>query len=152
MDPSGTNLNPSERGRKSRGENHQALAVKGERYPTCSLEPNIGVSHSSKTQTVAVTYPEIVPFERINSLQCYELTRRWCHLLFTQISPLTYAVYPWSVHCECAIKHNKRQIFDYLHIRYTEVNVLPRPTGGRYFILLDCFLLMRTITFWHLKV
>ena len=33
------------------------------------------------------------PFERINSLQCYELTRRYSHLLFTQISPLTCAVY-----------------------------------------------------------
>ena len=59
----------------------------------------------------------IFPFECINSLQCYELTRRYSHLLFIQISPLTYAVYLWPVHCECAMKHNRRQIFYYLQIR-----------------------------------
>ena len=30
---------------------------------------------------------------------------------------MTNAVHPWSVHCECAIKHNKRRIFNDLHIR-----------------------------------
>ena len=32
---------------------------------------------------------------------------------------LTYAVYLWPVHCECAMKHNRRQIFNYLQIRDT---------------------------------
>ena len=54
--------------------------------------------------------------EHINSLQCYELTRSCSHLLFTYISPLIYAVHPWSVHCECATKHNRWQIYNYLHI------------------------------------
>ena len=60
-----------------------------------------------------------VPFKCINILQCYELTRRRSHLdlLFTQISPLTYAVYLWPVHCECAMNHNRREIFNYLQIR-----------------------------------
>ena len=59
------------------------------------------------------------PFECINRLQCYELIRRYSHLLFTQISPLTYAVYLWPVHCECAMKHNRQRIFNYLQIRDT---------------------------------
>ena len=59
------------------------------------------------------------PFERINSLQCYELTRRCSPLLFAQISPLTYVVYLWPVHCDCAMKHNRRRIFNYLQIRHT---------------------------------
>ena len=25
-------------------------------------------------------------------------------------------MHPWSVHCECAMEHNKRQIFNYPHI------------------------------------
>ena len=59
----------------------------------------------------------------INSLQCYELTRRYSHLLFIEISPLTYAVYLWPVHCECAMKHNRRRIFNYLQIRDTGILV-----------------------------
>ena len=35
---------PSEGGRKAQGENHQSLAVKGERHPTCGLELNPGHS------------------------------------------------------------------------------------------------------------
>ena len=67
------------------------------------------------------------PFEHINSLLCYELTRRYSHLLFTQISPLTYAVYLWPVHCEYAMKHNRRQIFNYLQIRDTRSIIILRP-------------------------
>ena len=63
------------------------------------------------------------PFERINRLQCYELTRRYSHLLFTQILPLTYVVHPWSVHCEYAMKHGKRWIFNYLQIRDTPLTL-----------------------------
>ena len=73
--------------------------------------------HSSLATLIHVTLSRNFPFERINSLQCYELTRRYSHLLFTQISPLTYAVYLWPVHCECAMKHNRRRIFNYLRIR-----------------------------------
>ena len=29
---------------------------------------------------------------------------------------MTYAVRPWSGHCECAMTHNKQQIFNYLPI------------------------------------
>ena len=47
MVASGTILSPSEGGRKPQGENHQALAVKCERYPTCGTELNPGISHSS---------------------------------------------------------------------------------------------------------
>ena len=64
---------------------------------------------------VQTTLSRNFPFERINSLQCYDMTRRCSPLLFTQISPLTYAVYLWPVHCECAMKHNRPRIFNYLH-------------------------------------
>ena len=70
-------------------------------------------------QAVRILLSRNCPFERINSLQWCELTRRYSHLLFTQISPLTYAVYLWPVHCECAMKHNRRRIFNYLQIRDT---------------------------------
>ena len=60
-------------------------------------------------------------FEHINSLQCYELTRRCNHLL--QTLPLTCAVHHWSVHCECAIKQNfqrKQRIFNlYYYYKYS---------------------------------
>ena len=46
--PIGIILSPSDGGRKHQGENHQALAVKGERHPTCSLELNAG--HSGEKQ------------------------------------------------------------------------------------------------------
>ena len=65
-----------------------------------------------------------IHFECIYSLQCYELTWRYSHLLFTQISPLSYAVYLWQVHCECAMKHNRRQIFNYLPIGDTHWNFI----------------------------
>ena len=32
---------------------------------------------------------------------------------------MTYAVYLWPVHCECAMKHDRRRIFNYLQIRDT---------------------------------
>ena len=38
MVPIGTISSPSEGGRKSLGENYQALVVMGERHSTCSLE------------------------------------------------------------------------------------------------------------------
>ena len=44
--------------------------------------------------------------ERINSLQWYELTRRCSPLPLMLPSPLTYVVYPWSVHCKSSIKQN----------------------------------------------
>ena len=47
MVPSGTILGPSECGRKPQGENHQVLAMKCERHPTCSPELNPGISRSS---------------------------------------------------------------------------------------------------------
>ena len=53
--------------------------------------------------------------------------------MFTQISPLTYAVYLWPVHCENAMKHNRRRIFNYLQIRDTTSldaeTPLPRSRG-----------------------
>ena len=49
MVPIGTILSPSEGGRKPQGENHQALAVKGERHPTCGLELNPGRSNERRT-------------------------------------------------------------------------------------------------------
>ena len=63
-------------------------------------------------------------FERISSFQCYELTRRYSHLHFTQISLLTYATYLWSLHCECATKHNRQRIFNYLQIRDTMIDTM----------------------------
>ena len=46
--PIGTILSPSEGVRKPRGENHQALAVKGERHPTCGPESESNPGHSSE--------------------------------------------------------------------------------------------------------
>ena len=42
-------------------------------------------------------------FEHIKRLQCYELTKRFSHLLYMLPSPLTYAVCPWSMHCKCTL-------------------------------------------------
>ena len=44
MVPIRTILSPSEGGRKPQGENHQVLAVKGERHPTCGPKSNPGSS------------------------------------------------------------------------------------------------------------
>ena len=49
--PIGTNLSPSEGGRKSRGENHQVLAVKGERHPTCGPESESNPGRSGERRT-----------------------------------------------------------------------------------------------------
>ena len=45
----GTISSPSEGGKKPQGENHQALAVKGETHPTCGLESNPGRSGQRRT-------------------------------------------------------------------------------------------------------
>ena len=55
--PIGTISSPSEGGRKPRGENHQALAVKGERHPTCSQESNPDCSGERQTCYHGATKP-----------------------------------------------------------------------------------------------
>ena len=40
-------------------------------------------------------------FELINSLQCYELTKRCSPLHLMLASLLIFAVFPWSIHCKC---------------------------------------------------
>ena len=55
--PNGTISSPSEGGRKPRGENHQALAVKGERHTTCGLELNPGRSGERRTCYHGATKP-----------------------------------------------------------------------------------------------
>ena len=37
--------------------------------------------------------------------------------IYTLNLPLTYAVYPWFVHCECALMKKKRQIFKFLQFQ-----------------------------------
>ena len=39
----------------------------------------------------------------LNALKCYELTRKYNLLPSMQAWPLTYAVYPWFMHCKCAL-------------------------------------------------
>ena len=39
------------------------------------------------------------------------------HLML--VSALTYAAYPWSVHCKYAMKQNERRFFNYFHFRDT---------------------------------
>ena len=56
--PYGKILSPSEGGRKPQGENHQALAVKGERHPTCGLELNPGCSSERRTCYHGATKPQ----------------------------------------------------------------------------------------------
>ena len=51
MVPNGTISSPSEGGRKPRGENHQALAVKGERHPTCGLDSESNLGRSGERRT-----------------------------------------------------------------------------------------------------
>ena len=51
--PIGTISSPSEGGRKPQGENHQALAVKGERHPTCG-QSRTQAAARTRTQAVAV--------------------------------------------------------------------------------------------------
>ena len=41
-------------------------------------------------------------------------------------------VHPWPVHCECAMKRNKRCIFNYLHIRSGGSRIFQM--GGRCFV------------------
>ena len=55
--PIGTISSPSEGGRKPQGENNQALAVKGERHPTCGLELNPGRSGERRTCYHGATKP-----------------------------------------------------------------------------------------------
>ena len=55
--PNQNNFEPSEGGRKPQGENHQALAVKGERHPICSPEWNIGRSSERWTCYHGATKP-----------------------------------------------------------------------------------------------
>ena len=59
--PNGTISSPSEGGRKPQGENHQALAVKGERHPTCGLELNPGRSGERRMCYHGATKPQWVP-------------------------------------------------------------------------------------------
>ena len=62
--------------------------------------------------------------ERINSLQCYELTTRCSPLRLMLASPLTFAVNPWSVHCNCAVKKNCWRLLKYFHFPDTSPNQL----------------------------
>ena len=55
--PIGTISSPSEGGRKPQGENHQALAVKGERHPTRGLELNPGHSGERRACYHSATKP-----------------------------------------------------------------------------------------------
>ena len=57
MVPVGTISRSSEGGRKPRGKNHQALAVKGERHPTCSQESNPDFSGEKQTCYHGTTKP-----------------------------------------------------------------------------------------------
>ena len=76
----GTISSPSEGGRKPKGENHQALAVKGERHPTCGP-----VSESNPGVAVRGEQP------RIPSRQTSHLVNAIEEILFRQI--ITYSVY-----------------------------------------------------------
>ena len=46
------------------------------------------------------SYPQRDPFERIKSVRCYQLIRRCRHPPLMLFLPLTYAEYPWPVHCK----------------------------------------------------
>ena len=69
------------------------------------------------TKMFSKSLPRNCLFEHINSLQCYELTRRCSPLPLMLASPLTYAVHPWSVHCKSAMKQNYvcNMYFDRIH-------------------------------------
>ena len=57
--------------------------------------------------------------ERINSMQWYELTRRCSPLPLMLPSPLTYVVYPWSVHCKiCNKAETSHEFFNYFHFHF----------------------------------
>ena len=71
-------------------------------------------------------------FERINRLQWCELTRRCSHLPLKLASPFTYAVHQWSESCKCAMKHNKRPVFNYFHFRETFPQEIGRTLSGEF--------------------
>ena len=56
---------------------------------------------------------------RFGRLQFDELTRRYSPLPLMLTSPLSYAVYPWSVHCKRTLMQKQQWIYNYLHFRYT---------------------------------
>ena len=55
----GTISSPSEGGRKPQGENHQALAVKGERHPTCGLDSESNPGRSVRGERVTMAPPSL---------------------------------------------------------------------------------------------
>ena len=73
---------------------------------------------NTKMPTLGITgklaYAKIVS-ERINSLQCYELTTSSSHLPLMLALPLIYAVHPWSVQFECSMRHIEECIFNCLY-------------------------------------
>ena len=71
-------------------------------------------------------------FRRINRLQWCELTRRCSHLPLKLASPFTYAVHQWSESCKCAMKHNKRPVFNYFHFRETFPQDIGRTLSGEF--------------------
>ena len=59
--------------------------------------------YCSLTESNLLSYPEILSSSALiacNAMQCYSLLPLMLAL------PLTYAVYPLSVHYKCAMKHN----------------------------------------------
>ena len=65
--PIRTISNTSEGGRKPQGENHQALDVKGERYPTCGLESESNPGCSSERLLLGTGSVEDLNFLRTTS-------------------------------------------------------------------------------------
>ena len=68
--PSGTISSLSEGGRKPQGENHQALAVKGERHPTCGLESNPGRSGERQTCYHGAKPHQLSRLTKLGMLSC----------------------------------------------------------------------------------
>ena len=68
--PNGKISSPFEGERKPEGENHQALAVKGERHPTCGLELNPGHSGERWTCYHGVTKPQLYRYKSVWAMAC----------------------------------------------------------------------------------
>ena len=69
----------------------------------CSIifEANVLVIYACLQIYFFIVCPEVVSLGAL--ITCYAMNWAWLysHLLYTLTSPLTCAVYPWSVHCEC---------------------------------------------------
>ena len=68
--------------------------------------------------------------------------------IYTLILPLTYAVYPLSVHCECALMHKEWRIFNCLYFRNSFLTQVYCPFRGQKSF---CLLVLSPLNYAHVN-